>query len=187
MVAKTASLAQFAYGEADLNKSFANYAGHGVLVTLTFQMNVQTWDPNVGGNIIAAGLIFKSSASEYHQVILNLISTGGGVSAQMAENAATGDGGSGYQTHPISQHPMTNGWQKIEIDYSIPTYNGSSSNVVSVKFDGATVLASVPLTVPFNAGTPVVVVGIGNVSTSNGSAGPWAINYDNVLVNINSM
>jgi hypothetical protein len=188
MVANTTSLAQYAYGQADLSKSFSNYAGHALLVTLTYEMNVQTWDTNVGGEIFATGLVFVNSGPEYHQVVLNLISTGGGVSAQIAENATGVDGGViGYQKHPISQHPMTSGWQKIEIDYSIPAYNGSSGNVVTVKFDGTTVLGSDPLTVPFSAGTPVVHLGIGSVSTSNGSASPWSVNYDNVLVNITSM
>jgi hypothetical protein len=188
MVANTTALAQYAYGQADLSKSFPNDAGHAVLITLTYEMNVQTWDPNVGGEIFAAGLVFVSSAAEYHQVVLNLISTGGGVSAQIAENATGGDGGViGYQKHPIPQHPITSDWQKVEIDYSIPAYNGSSSNVITVKLGGTTVLGSDPLTVPFNAGTPVVHLGIGNVGTSNGSASPWSINYDDVLVNITSM
>ncbi len=177
---QTGVLASGVSSEADVLKQFQLYAQKGVSITMTFAMNVQSWDSSTSGQIIAAEVIFKNSPSVFNQIVLNLGSLGtSGVSGQIAENAQLSDGGTPYNNYPLAKHPVTKAWTNVEIDFSIPDYSGSSSNTVTVKLDGQTVLDTQPLGIPIQAGVPWVHLGIGYVETSQA---PWIVNYDNFAV-----
>jgi hypothetical protein len=186
LLAQTSALTSGAYGEADLLKAFDQYMGHGISLTMTFEMYVQDWDTSTSGEIIAAEVLFKNSSIQYNQLAFNLLSLGSaGVAAQFIENATEADGGTSpldYNFYPLQTHPAAKGWTSVEIDLSIPSYIGSSSNSVTVKLQGKPALDSQQLSVPIQGGIPVVHLGIGAVDFTPATA--WAINYDNLVVNI---
>jgi hypothetical protein len=183
MLAQTSAVSSGTYAEADVLKEFATFAQQGVSISMSFEMNLQAWDSSTSGQIIAAEVIFKNSSTQFNQIVLNLDSLGtSGVSAQIAENAQGADGGeAGYNSYPLDSHPATQSWTKVEIDLSIPSYQGSTSNTVSVKLDGQTVLASQALSVSIQGGIPWVHLGIGYVATP---ATPWIVYYDNFVADI---
>ena len=186
LLAQTSALTSGAYGEADLLKAFDQYMMQGISLTITFEMYVQDWDTSTSGQIIAAEVLFKNSSIQYNQLAFNLLSLGSaGVAAQFIENATEADGGTtplDYNFYPLQTHPVTKGWTSVEIDLSIPSYVGSSSNKVTVKLQGTTALDSQQLGVPIQAGIPVVHLGIGAVDSTPSTA--WAVNYDNLAVTI---
>ncbi len=175
--------------EVDLQKEFVDFANEAVSITVAFDMNVQEWDPG-SGQIIASEVLFKGGTGDQtlHQIVLNLTSLGGttGVTGQIAENAPLVDGGVLYEPHGFDQHPVVKAWTHVEIDLTLPTDQGSTSNIVTVKLDGTTVLNAQALTVPLTGGTPWTRLGIGGVTLQN-AEGPWAVYYDNFTVTISQI
>jgi hypothetical protein len=186
LLAQTSALLTGAYAEADLPKVYGDDVGKGLSITMTFAMNVQSWDNSTSGQIIAAEVFFKSTSVQFNQISLNLLSIGAaGVTAEISNYRTEADGGTGPdddQTIPFSTNPVTKNWTNVEIDLSLPSYQGSSSNTVTVKLDGQTVVTTQPLTVALQGGVPSVNLGIGAVDSTPST--PWAINYDNFTVTI---
>jgi hypothetical protein len=183
MSAQTGIAAVGQYPEADVLKAFTDLMGKNILIKASFEMNIQQWDQNTTGRIIAFEVIFKNSSAQYNQVVINLLSLGtGGVSAQVAENAYGADGGTiGYFSYPFPDHPATNGWTKVEVSINVPNASGSQSNTVSVSVGGMPEIQGQALQIPIQGGTPTVHLGIGFVQTP---ATAWAVQYDDFLLNI---
>jgi hypothetical protein len=183
MSAQTGIAAVGEYPEADVLKGFTNLAGKNLLIKASFEMNIQQWDQNTTGRIIAFEVIFKNSSAQYNQIVINLLSLGsGGVSAQVAENAYGEDGGTiGYFSYPFPDHPATNAWTKVEMTINVPNATGSQSNTVSVSVGGMTEIQGQALQIPIQGGAPTAHLGIGFVQTP---ATAWAVQYDDFLLNI---
>jgi hypothetical protein len=186
MLAETSAAVGGQQTEADVLKQFASLQGKAIQISASFEMNVQTWDPSSSGQILAFEIIFKNSSSTFNQIVLNLNSLGAsGVSAQIAENAQGADGGeAGYNSYPLSTHPPTKTWTKVEVDLVIASPTSAASNVITVKLDGATQLSQQALQVPLQGGSPWVHMGIGYVATP---AGAWAVRFDDLVVDIKSL
>ena len=187
LLTETASAAAGVQAEADVLKAFSDFTNKGVAIAITFEMNIETWDPGSDAQIIAFEVIFKNSPAQFNQIVLNLNSQGsGGVAAQIAENATGADGGeTGYNSYPFAANPKTKTWTQVEVDLNIPNPNGTQSNSVTVKLDGKTQVSSQALQLPLQQGTPYVHLGIGYVQPAAGaSAAPWVVHYDNFVADI---
>jgi hypothetical protein len=183
MAAQTSIASMGETTEADVLKAFSEFATKNILITASFEMRIQQWDPATTGQIIAFEVIFKNSSAQFNQIALNLNSLGAdAVSAQIAENATGVDGGpAGYYSYLFPSHPKTQDWTKVEMTVSAPDVMGADSNTVTVALDGVTQINAQALQAPLQGGTPYIHLGIGYVATP---AMAWAVQYDNFLVTI---
>jgi hypothetical protein len=184
LLTQTSAATAGIYTEADALKEFSQFQGKPIQIAATFEMNVQTWDQMNSALCIAFEVIFKTSSTQFNQVVVNLNSLGpGGVTAQIAENAQDVDGGiePGGASYPFSDHPQTNAWVKVEVDLLIASPTGAGGNTVSVKLNDMPEVNAQPLKLALQGGPPVFHLGLGYVQAP---ANPWAIRYDNFVVSI---
>jgi hypothetical protein len=184
LLAQTSAAVAGVYTEADALKEFSQFQGKPIQITATFEMNIQTWDTMSSGLCIAFEVIFKTSDSQFNQIVVNLRSLGtAGVTAQIAENAQGADGGiePGGASVPFADHPPTQTWAKVEVDLLIANPTGTGGNTVSVKLNDMPEITAQALNLPLQGGPPVFHLGLGYVQAP---AMPWAIRYDNFVVSI---
>ncbi|HEY2512699.1 MAG TPA: hypothetical protein VGI39_17650 [Polyangiaceae bacterium] len=187
LLTETGAAAPGVQAEADVLRAFSDFTGNGIAISISFEMNIETWDPSSSAQIIAFEVIFKNSTAQFNQLVMNLNSQGtGGVTAQIAENSTGADGGeNGYNSYPFSGHPVTKTWTKVEVDINVPNPTGSQSNSITVKLDGKTQISAQALQIPLQGGTPYVHLGIGYVGTApSTAAAPWTVHYDNFVADI---
>jgi hypothetical protein len=181
--AQTSLAAKGVQAEADVIKGFPMLARRPLAITVAFEMNIDQWDTSPTGQIVAFEVIFKNSSSQFNQIVLNLNALGvGGVSAQIAENAAGQDGGAaGYNSYPFQDHPVTKKWTKVEMTLNVPNPTGAQANTFTVKLDGVTQIDAQPFQVPLQGGPPYIHLGIGYVGTPSA---PWVMHYDNFVATV---
>lgn len=173
LLATTAATAAGVYVSSAAQKTFNDFEGKPVDVRIAFDMLVESMDPTPGARVVAFQFLFGPLA-QYNQLVINLTSTGAGVSSQFTENL--GGAMQGTTKGDTQQVPAVKKWVHVTFDLEVFNPSGQGNNA-KVTVDGVKLFDS-GLHYPLYRDQPRLEIGVPWVDTTV-TTQPWAIRYDN--------
>lgn len=161
------------YVSSAAQKTFAGFEGKPMDAHISFDMLVENVDPTPGARVIAFQFLFGPS-TQYNQLVINLTSTGTGVTSQFTDNLG---GTMPATTSGDTQHvPEINQWVHVSFDLAVFNPSGQGNNA-KVTIDSVS-LFDTGLHYALLRDQPRLELGVPWVDSTLATRG-WAIRYDN--------
>jgi hypothetical protein len=182
MAAKSSAIPKGGTVRAVAKKAFTNFNGKPVSINVSFDVFVEAFDPSPDGLIAAFALLFGIDKN-YIEFVLNLHSTGTGVTAQVTEAGENPDGSAPYALHgPFPKRPKVNDWTNIRLEFAIQNTTGTG-NLLHVFIDGEEQFNG-SLEKPLKSAVPRMELGSG---WAQSPAAPWVVRYDNFVADLRTL